>query len=224
MINDGGMNTRDSAMHEFHKTDDAFPGFKGSGAPMARGVRAAEEGEEVILNSWKMNGLSRGKLTRKDVTVKVSGYGSKPVTFPHVDLFERMSSGGCSGSDMRSDNGESHSHLLFAGSPTVTVGIPFHQAWDIYGKVPVLKEWWDKFKDNENRGGNGGSNGLKPPTPPDTWTMRGIGMFLLGMGAYLLSKVGEGTILMDTVLLAFGFLAFGLIILAASFYYGIQKK
>ena len=224
MINDGGMNTRDSAMHEFHRTEDAFPGFKESGLPLPERVRVAEENEEVVLYSWKMNGISRGHLTRKGVTVKVGGYGSRPVTFPNVDLFERMSTGGVSGSDMRSDNGKSYSHLLFAGSPTISVGIPFHQAWDVYDKVPVLKDWWDEFKDNGNGGGNGNGNGPNPPSPPEAWTFRGIGLFLLGMGAYLLAKIGEGPIQMDSALLAFGLLAFGLVILAASFYYGIQKK
>jgi len=210
-INAGGYNTRDSAGFEFYNIKDADPTIPGIGIP--EGIKELQEGEYGRLVSWKFTG--KGKLTYKNATVRVN-YNGSPTTFSGVDLFERMSQAGTSGTGIVTDDGRFHSHLNFAGSPSVTVAIPFHQAW-AYGKTLVTKDWWEDFTGG---GEEPPEPGPEPPEPPDDWSLRGGGLFLFALGCYIITKADS----LDLMLIGIALIILGLAAIFIGEQYGISKK
>jgi len=206
-IQPNGVISSDSAGFEFNKNEDVDPTIPDIGIP--RGVKELQEGEYGILKSWRYSG--RGKLKFKNVNVKVR-YPAGITTVTGVDIFERMSLPGTSGSTILTDDGKYHSHLNFAGSPNFTVAIPFHQAWDRFGKVVVTHDWWKKYK--------GGDEMAEPPKPPEKWSLRAGGLFLFAMGCYLIN-IAQGN--MEELMIGMALVVLGLISIGISGYFGIQR-
>lgn len=137
-----GTAPRDSGIGLLLEAKNADPSVVGYGIPVR--VRIPDVGETGRLVSWKMR--STGKKLFKNATVQV-GYPAGPTIRPGVSIYERMSVGGTSGTAIVSAGGELELwELNFAGSPSKTIADPFDRAFDIYGKVPVLKDWWDNHK------------------------------------------------------------------------------
>lgn len=110
--------------------------------------------------SGRTTGHTTGDLVARDVEIEVRGYyPDEPVTFAGVDAFSPMSSGGDSGSliGRRADGDFYGTHLLFAGSPFVTFGVPWDEVTAFHGDLGVANP-------PEPGGGNGdggdGSGGL----------------------------------------------------------------
>jgi len=139
-----GTVPRDSAIHKFRRVEDVDPSVVGYGVPVR--VRVPAVGETGRLISWKM--LATGKKLFADATVQVS-YPAGPTILTGVSIYERMSVGGTSGTTITSLDGTELWELNEAGSPTKTVATPIPRAFDVYGKVPVFKAWWDEYKKGE---------------------------------------------------------------------------
>lgn len=90
--------------------------------------------------SGRTTGHTRGNLIATDVEIEVRGYyPDEPVSFAGVDAFTPMSSGGDSGSliGRRVDGAFYATHLLFAGSPFVTFGVPWDEVTAAHGDLAV---------------------------------------------------------------------------------------
>jgi hypothetical protein len=109
----------------------------------------------AFVKSGRTTGVTDGSLVATDVTIDVRGYyPNESVEFVEVDAFSPMSSGGDSGSiicEARAD-GRYGTHLLFAGSPQVTFGIPMENVFEEHGELEVKyepTEDWPGKPDND---------------------------------------------------------------------------
>ena len=143
-----GTITRDSAIMEYRKAEDVDPSIPGFGIP--KRVRIPKVGETGRLVSWRKR--ATGKKRFENVTLEVRYVGGER-TVHGCSIYERMSSGGTSGTLITDENCEEYWELNFAGSPNATIAIPFSNSFDTYGKVPVLEEWWVEYKKQEESPG-----------------------------------------------------------------------
>lgn len=107
---------------------------------------------DTFVKSGRTTGVREGEVLAEDVEIEVGGYYDEPVTFEQVDVFTTMSDSGDSGSGVciravsqPDDPKVLATHLLFAGSPQVTIAIPIRNVFAEHGVLhPVSPEDVDR--------------------------------------------------------------------------------
>jgi hypothetical protein len=158
-LEEGRTHTTDSALIDVDP-DVIDSEILGLGTIAGFGDAAGFENQEYT-KAGRTTGVTRGKLTARDVSVNVA-YGPRTLRFVGCDLFSDMSAPGDSGSLVGYLNPDNDppgdiiiTDLLFAGSDTVTVAIPMDAVQDYHGDLAV----YDPSPDPGDGTGNGTGGG-----------------------------------------------------------------
>jgi len=150
-ISKDGENTTDSALvHSIALKDNELLGL----GELHRLSTSFSKGTE-FEKSGRTTGVTEGSLVADDVTINVRGYyPDESVTFTEVDGFTPMSAGGDSGSLICEKRQERRvaTHLLFAGSPQITFGIPIENVFDEHGRLSVINKPDEDVEDSDEIG------------------------------------------------------------------------
>jgi hypothetical protein len=136
----GSRNVSDSALVEItpdHVQTDLFE--------LQEDIRGWEEAVigQFHTKTGRTTGVTRGRCTARNVNIGVN-FGSKGVAnFVGLDMFERMSAGGDSGSVIGIERPEGFygTSLLFAGSTQATFAIPMSTVQQVHGRlIPMTSQ------------------------------------------------------------------------------------
>ncbi|QLG49454.1 hypothetical protein [Natrinema halophilum] len=135
-ISTSGNNTTDSALVEVrpdHLQSDIFE--------LGSDLRAFTDAEigERHTKSGRTTSVTNGKCTARNATFNV-GFKHGTARFVGLDVFEPIASGGDSGSliGVERPDGFYGSSLLFAGSSSLTLGIPMDAVQQFHGRLEPM--------------------------------------------------------------------------------------
>lgn len=96
----------------------------------------------TYTKSGRTTGVTSGRLTARNATFEISGFfPSEPAVFEGLDVYTGMAAGGDSGSliGVERNDGFYGTSLLFAGSPTITLGIPMTNVQAHHGPLSPVQ-------------------------------------------------------------------------------------
>lgn len=133
----GATNTSDSALVEIvpdHVETDLFE--------LQEDIRGWEDAVvgQFYTKTGRTTGVTRGRCTARNVNIGVN-FGSKGIAnFVGLDMFERMSAGGDSGSliGIERPDGFYGTSLLFAGSSQATFGVSMRAVQRVHGRLEPM--------------------------------------------------------------------------------------
>ena len=113
--------------------------------PDVDGILSDPPLDATYIKSGRTSGVTTASLRTRDTTVDVAGYFEEPdigpATFQGIDVLGPMSKGGDSGSiiGVERDDGFYATHLLFGGSSSSTLAVPFDTLVDVHGPLDIVR-------------------------------------------------------------------------------------